>query len=105
MDTNEVLRRDKICARESLTDAERRERSAAIVERILSLREFKTADTVMIYRAVRGEVSLEGLRGACKRFAYPLCASAGEMEALGTGPPRLHPRHAGTYGADRHRPG
>lgn len=80
MEDNRVLRREKIQAREALLPEERREFSAAIVQRLALLPEFQAAETVMIYRAVKGEVSLEGLSG--KRFVWPLCIGEGEMIAL-----------------------
>ncbi|MGN0981345.1 MAG: 5-formyltetrahydrofolate cyclo-ligase [Candidatus Limivicinus sp.] len=74
------LRREKILARESLNTEERRNYSAAIVQRLTQLPEYQAAETVMLYRAVKGEVSLQGLSG--KRFVWPLCIGEGEMIAL-----------------------
>ena len=87
-DTEErqALRKRYILARESLTEAERTEKSRRAVERIASLPAFREARTVMIYRAVRGELSLEALAehpaAAGKRFAYPLCINRTEMAAM-----------------------
>ncbi len=76
-----ALRRRMIAARDALTAAERAERSARIVERILTLPAFRRAETVMLYRAVRGEVDRAALtadpRAAGKRFVYPLCTENG----------------------------
>ena len=80
MEDNCVLRREKIQAREALLSQERRELSAAIVQRLAQLPEYRAAETVMPYRAVKGDVSLEGLSG--KRFVWPLCIGEGEMIAL-----------------------
>lgn len=74
------LRREKILAREALGREERRRYSAAIVQRLTQLPEYQAAETVMLYRAVKGEVSLEGLSG--KHFVWPLCIGEGEMIAL-----------------------
>ena len=80
MEDNCVLRREKIQAREALLPEVRREFSAAIVQRLALLPEYQAAETVMLYRAVKGEVSLDGLSG--KRFVWPLCIGEGEMIAL-----------------------
>ena len=80
MEDNRVLRREKLQAREALLPEERRQFSAAIVQRLALLPEYRAAETVMLYRAVKGEVSLEGLSG--KRFLWPLCIGEGEMIAL-----------------------
>ena len=74
------LRREKILAREALGREERRRYSAAIVQRLTQLPEYQAAETVMLYRAVKGEVSLEALSG--KRFVWPMCIGEGEMIAL-----------------------
>lgn len=80
------LRGAKIQARDSLPPEVRGERSERIVERIVHSPEFQKAKTVMLYRAVRGEVRLDGIerspeaRG--KRLVYPRCVSDTEMIAL-----------------------
>lgn len=78
------LRRQKIAAREALGEAARREKSSAIVRRILALPAFRDAGTVMLYRAVGGEVMLDGLPSLApdKRYVYPRCLAGREMEAL-----------------------
>lgn len=80
------LRKAKIAAREALPAEGRAERSKRIVERILSAQEFKSAKTVMLYRAVRGEVNIEELvkspKAKEKRFVYPRCISDTGMIAL-----------------------
>lgn len=80
------LRRSRIRARDALGQAERAGLSRLISERILGSPEFRQAGTVLLYRATRGEVRLEGLeadpRAAGKRLVYPLCVSGSEMIAL-----------------------
>lgn len=80
------LREKKIQARDSLPAEVRAEKSERIVQRILHSREFQTAKTVMLYRAVRGEVCLNGIETSPeaqgKRFVYPRCVSNTEMVAL-----------------------
>lgn len=80
MEDKLLLRREKHRARETLRPEQRRALSAAIVRRLMQLPEYQAARTVMAYRAVKGEVSLEGLSG--KRFVWPLCVAEGEMIAL-----------------------
>ena len=59
--TKRQLRLEKIAARDMLTPKERREKSEAIVRNILADPAFQRAQTVMIYRSVRGEVQLDPL--------------------------------------------
>lgn len=46
--------------------------------------EFEAAETIMIYRATRGELSLKELEKQAKgkKFVFPLCTSKTEMIAL-----------------------
>ena len=62
----------------------RAELSECAAERIAASEEFQNAHTVMIYRAVRGELDLSSLVHLApeKRYVYPLCLDAGEMVAL-----------------------
>nr|WP_302134023.1 5-formyltetrahydrofolate cyclo-ligase [uncultured Schaedlerella sp.] len=80
------LRKAKIRARDSLSPEERAEKSAQIVQRILNSREFQNAKTVMLYRATRGEVCLDGIENSPqaqgKRLVYPRCVSKTEMVVL-----------------------
>ena len=80
------LRGEKIRARDSLPAQVRAERSERIVQRVLGSPEFQDAKPVMLYRAVGGEVRLDGLEQAPeargKRFVYPRCVSDTEMTAL-----------------------
>lgn len=80
MEAKLLLRREKILAREALSIEERRNFSTAIVQRLTQMPEYQAAETVMLYRAVKGEVSLEGLSGKC--FVWPLCIGEGDMIAL-----------------------
>ena len=77
------LRRKKVTARDSLTSKERREKSSVIVQHILDSDFFKKAETVMLYRAVRGEVQLDTLPDFApdKRYVYPLCIDKTQMRA------------------------
>ena len=85
-DIRKKLRKEKIEARESLTKEERDTYSAQIVQRILASSEFQKAQTVMIYRGIRGEVRLNLLEMAKeskgKQFLFPLCLPEREMAAL-----------------------
>ncbi len=78
------LRKEKIRARNQLSTYEREILSSQAVQRILASVEFQQAETIMIYRATRGEVRLEALEAAArgKRLVYPLCISDTEMLAL-----------------------
>ena len=85
MDKTE-LRKEKIRARDGLTAAERMEMSERISRRILASEVYDRAETLLIYKGVRGEVRLDVLEAAAKadgkRLAYPLCVGPGEMIAL-----------------------
>ncbi len=80
------LREAGIQGRESLSREERREASIRIVEQILKSSEYKDALIVMLYKAVRGEVSLETLEtdpsARKKRLIYPHCINKADMAAL-----------------------
>ena len=80
------LRKKYIRAREALSPQERARKDRLAVEQAASLPEFAKASTVMLYRAVRSELSLDALpfhpSAAGKRFVYPLCTSATEMAAM-----------------------
>lgn len=81
-----ALRKEKIAARDSFTSEERGCFSKSIVSRLLASEVFRQAETVLIYKGIRGEVRLEELEkspeAAGKRLAYPLCISDSEMIAL-----------------------
>ncbi len=77
------LRREMIAAREATPSEERAARSARIAERIMALPAFHEAKTVMLYRAVGGEASLETLiqrADPSKRLVFPRC-KGGRMAA------------------------
>lgn len=80
MKSMDRLRREMRCARKALSRDNVEVLSRRIVSKVEELPEYRLARTVMIYRAVQGEVSMELLRG--KVFAYPLCTGPGEMCAL-----------------------
>lgn len=79
------LRKRKIRARNSLTPEERESLSFEICGNIAASPEFRSAGTVMIYKAVKGEFNPEALtslpEASGKRFVYPLCTGPGEMRA------------------------
>ena len=81
-----ALRKALILARNSLTPAERAEKSARAVELLAQSEAFRAARNVMIYDHVGGELSLDSLlthpAAAGKRFCYPLCVSRTEMIAM-----------------------
>ena len=81
-----ALRNQYTEARNRLSPADRMDKSARVVRCIAVLPEFRNAHTVMLYRAVRGELSLDSLSdcpsAAGKVFAYPRCISKTEMAAL-----------------------
>ena len=70
-----MLRKEKIRARDSLSAAEREALSERISRRILDSEEYSQAETLLIYKGVRGEVRLDVLEKAAaaegKRLAYP----------------------------------
>ena len=78
-DAKRELRKEKIAAREALTEEERFSCSAAICRRITETQAYRDAGTVFAYKWVRGEVKLDALEEAAsrdgKRLVYPLCIS------------------------------
>lgn len=86
----EALRREKNAARDGLSTQKRQEQSLAICRRILQTPEYRNARTVMLYKAVKGEVRLATLEGANealpeqerKIFLYPLCIENHQMLAV-----------------------
>ena len=81
-----ALRKSKIAARQALSDEDRAIKSAFIVDKIIGSPEYRDAKNILIYSAIRGEVSLDGMKEAAERdgktLAYPLVISAKEMTAL-----------------------
>lgn len=84
----DILRKEKIQARNNLASVERKQFSEQIVEQILLMDAYKKAQNIMIYKSVKGEVDLSALEIAAKqngkRLFYPLCISKTEMIALET---------------------
>ena len=82
----EWLRREKIEVRKALSEAQQRKFSQMVVDRLVASQEFQQAKTIMIYRAVPGEVQLDTLEIASqtqnKQIIYPLCVNRTEMIAL-----------------------
>lgn len=84
----QILRKEKIIARDSLTTAERDEKSEQICELLVASEEFRNARTILIYKAIRGEVRLYAMEAAVskltefKKLAYPLVVSNTDMVAL-----------------------
>jgi len=79
------LRKACIAARDALRETEREEKSAALCARILASPEYAAANTILAYRAVRGEARLDALIAAAvrdgKTVAYPLCVGKTALEA------------------------
>lgn len=80
------LRKNKIQARNKLSAEERALFSEQISEHIWGSDIFQKAQTIMIYSAVKGEVSLQRLELTAtklgKQLVFPLCVSKSEMIAL-----------------------
>lgn len=82
MSNRSQLRHEGKTARENLSTGARAEFSRQITQRIAASPQFRTADTVMLYRALPCEVDLSGLKGLGKRLVYPHCVTKTEMVAL-----------------------
>ena len=84
------IRRKALEIRAGLSPTEREQSSFCVARKIAALPEFRAARTVMLYRAVRSELSLDDLpalpASSGKRFVYPRCvstpAAGSEMTAL-----------------------
>ena len=76
------VRREMTAARRALDPREAERMSRIIADRIRSLDWYRRAETVMIYRAVRGEVMLDTLAGDAKTFCWPHIVDVGQIEAL-----------------------
>lgn len=92
MDVKELkstLRKEKIAAREALSEEDRIEYSKRICERLIDTDEYRNAKTIFAYKWFRGEVKLDHLEERAakdgKRLVYPLCISNTEMEAIEPG--------------------
>ncbi len=73
------IRKSRIAARNALPESEREAKSLEISRRIEQCDMYKSARTVMLYRAMPGEVELR-LNGRDKRFVYPRCTGEGQMK-------------------------
>lgn len=79
------LRKAGIAARDRMIPLRRGFASDAVVRNILKHPAFEAAKTVMIYRAVGGEVrmqAVESIAGREKRLVYPRCVNKTDMAAL-----------------------
>ena len=80
------LRKAFLEKRTLLPASKTEENSAKAVKLITSLPAFAQARTILLYRHIRNELSLDTLlthpASAGKRFAFPLCSSKTELKAL-----------------------
>lgn len=80
------LRKASIAARKKMDPKERRRSSDLISKRILESEEYKMANTIFVYRAIRGEVSLRELVEQAvadgKTVAFPRCMDKEHIEAF-----------------------
>ncbi len=80
-----VLRKEKMEARNKLATVQRTELSQIISNKIINSNAFQNAQTIMLYRAVRSEVSLALVEDTAKelgkRVVFPLCLNETEMSA------------------------
>lgn len=93
---NNTIRREMIAARRDLAPDTAAELSRRITDRIRGTDIFRQSETVMVYRAVRGEVSLDGLLGDGKIFCWPYIAEKGRMTSLS--PENAGDWRVGTFG-------
>ncbi len=84
-----AIRKEKVVARNTLSEEERADKSRAIVERLAASPEYQSARVIMIYRWTKGEVKLDLLEqineaggSGKKTLLYPLCVTDSEMIAL-----------------------
>ena len=93
----QLLRKEFLKKRNRLSAVEIEEKSANAVERITALPAFRQASTILLYRNIHSELSLDRLpehpASAGKRFAYPVCVSKKELRAF---VPRIPELRAGT---------
>ena len=83
-----AMRKEKIAAREALSEEDRIAWSKAICERVLATEEYNRAKVIFAYKWYRGEVKLDALEEQAKadgkRLVYPLCISKTEMDVIET---------------------
>lgn len=101
-DRKRELRKSRISAREGLTEEERIAKSSEICKNITMQPEYAAAETIFIYKWVRGEVKLDSLEEAAahdgKRLVYPLCVSRTEMIAVEPGAGEDAWKDSGSFG-------
>lgn len=82
----EKIRREKIALRQSVPEGLVRERSEKICAAVKQTDAYRKAETVLMYHAMPGEVSLAALiedaENSGKRIAFPRCVNKTQMEAL-----------------------
>ena len=85
-DEKSVIRKEKVNLRKNLSKEEVAALSEMICRRILESEEYKKAEKLLIYNAVRGEADLSAIAEAAERagktVAYPLCLENRRMAAL-----------------------
>ena len=78
-----ALRRELIAARREMTEAERAECDEKITRTLLSLPEYKNADTLLVYASYGEEIDTRAIAKAAladkKRLAFPRCEAGGVM--------------------------
>lgn len=96
------LRKNRIQAREALSEAERIAKSYDICKNIVNSPEYAAAETIFVYKWVRGEVKLDDLEAAAgrdgKRLVYPVCISRTEMIAVEPGKGEGAWKESGSFG-------
>ena len=96
------LRKNRIQAREALSEAERIAKSYDICKNIVNSPEYAAAETIFVYKWVRGEVRLDDLEAAAgrdgKRLVYPVCISRTEMIAVEPGKGEGAWKESGSFG-------
>ena len=102
MNDKKSLRKEKIHARETLTEAERIAKSSEICQIIVNSSEYAAARTIFAYKWTRGEVKLDCLEACAerdgKRIVYPICISGTEMIAVEPGSGEDAWKASGSFG-------
>ena len=102
MNDKKSLRKEKIHARETLTEEERIAKSSEICQIIVNSSEDAAARTIFAYKWTRGEVKLDDLEACAerdgKRMVYPLCISGTEMIAVEPGSGEDAWKASGSFG-------
>ena len=88
------IRKEKVALRQGVPGELVQKRSEAICAAIGRSKAYREARTILMYRAMPGEVSLDTLAKTAendgKRIAYPRCVSKTRMEALVPGSPEAY---------------